>query len=103
YIPALGTSASPGVLWSPEVRGGDGEDMLRRIQAVCFSPLALFNGWATATRLWTHPEVADEIRDAIKLRMRLLPYWYTTFAQSHYQGTPVVRPMPLVDGFTGTG
>lgn len=98
YITAVGNSAFAGVLWSPEVRGGEGEDMLRRIQAVCFSPLALFNGWATSTRLWTHAEVADEIRDAIKLRMRLLPYWYTSFAQSHDDGTPVVRPMPLVAG-----
>jgi alpha-glucosidase (family GH31 glycosyl hydrolase) len=32
--------------------------------------------------------------------MRLLPYWYTSFAQSHYEGTPVVRPMPLVADFT---
>jgi alpha-glucosidase (family GH31 glycosyl hydrolase) len=99
YITAVANSAFAGVLWSPEVRGGEGEDMLRRIQAVCFSPLALFNGWATSTKLWTHAEVAGPIRDAIKLRMRLLPYWYTTFAQSHYEGTPVVRPMPLVAGF----
>ena len=99
YITAVGNSAFAGVLWSPEVRGGEGEDMLRRTQAVCFSPLALFNGWATDTKLWTHAEVADHIRDAIGLRMRLLPYWYTTFAQYHYEGTPVVRPMPLVPGF----
>ena len=74
------------MLWSPEVRGGEGEDMLRRMQAVCFSPLALFNGWATDTKLWTHAEVADHIRDAIRLRMRLLPYWYTAFAQYHVRG-----------------
>jgi alpha-glucosidase (family GH31 glycosyl hydrolase) len=98
YITALGNSAFAGVLWSPEVRDGDGEDMLRRIQAVCFSPLALFNGWATDVKLWTHSEVADQIRDAIVLRMRLLPYWYTAFAQYHYEGTPVVRPMPLLEG-----
>ena len=100
YITAVGNTGFAGVLWSPEVRGGQGEDMLRRIQAVCFSPLALFNGWATDTKLWTHAEVAGDIRDAIQLRMRLLPYWYTAFAQYHYQGTPVVRPMPLVEGFT---
>ena len=100
YITAVGNTGFAGVLWSPEVRGGQGEDMLRRIQAVCFSPLALFNGWATDTKLWTHAEVADDIRDAIQLRMRLLPYWYTAFAQYHYQGTPVVRPMPLVEGFS---
>jgi alpha-glucosidase (family GH31 glycosyl hydrolase) len=99
YITAVGNSAFAGVLWSPEVRGCAGEDMLRRMQAVCFSPLALFNGWATATKLWTHPEVADHIRDAITLRMRLLPYLYTTFAQYHDEGTPVIRPMPLLPGF----
>jgi len=99
YITAVGNSAFAGVLWSPEVRGGEGEDMLRRIQAVCFSPLALFNGWATDTKLWTHAEVADHIRLAITLRMRLLPYWYTTFAQYRDEGSPVIRPMPLVHGF----
>jgi alpha-D-xyloside xylohydrolase len=103
YVTAVGNSGFAGVLWSPEVRGGEGEDMLRRTQAVSFSPLALFNGWATSTKLWTHAEVADHIREAIRLRMRLLPYWYTTFAQYHYEGTPVVRPMPLVPGFDARG
>jgi alpha-D-xyloside xylohydrolase len=97
YITAVSNSGFAGVLWSPEVRGSNsGEDMLRRTQAVCFSPLALYNGWASAQKLWTHPEVKDHIRDAIVLRLRLLPYFYHTFAQYHYQGTPVIRPMPLV-------
>ncbi len=103
YITAVGNSGFAGVLWSPEVRGGKGEEMLRRTQAVVLSPLALFNGWATDDKLWTHPEVKEHIRDAILLRMRLLPYLYTTFAQYHYQGTPVVRPMPLVPGFKTPG
>jgi alpha-D-xyloside xylohydrolase len=98
YITGVANSSFAGVLWSPEVRGGEPEDMLRRTQAVCFSPLALFNGWATNTKLWTHANVAPLIRDAIRLRMRLLPYWYTTFAQYHYEGTPVIRAMPLVAG-----
>lgn len=98
YITAVANSSFAGVLWSPEVRGGDGQDMLRRVQAVCFSPLALFNGWATSTKLWTHADVAGDIRDAIRLRMRLLPYLYTAFAQYHYEGTPVIRAMPLVAG-----
>jgi alpha-D-xyloside xylohydrolase len=73
--------------------------MLRRTQAVCFSPLALFNGWATDDKLWSHPEVAEHIRAAIVWRMRLLPYLYTTFAEYRHAGTPVIRPMPLVPGF----
>ena len=101
YITAVANSAFAGVLWSPEVREGGGEDMLRRVQAVCFSPLALFNGWATSTKLWTHAEVLDDIRGAIQLRMRLLPYWYTAFARYHFEGTPVVRAMPLVAGAAG--
>ncbi|PYS81603.1 MAG: ABC transporter substrate-binding protein [Acidobacteria bacterium] len=103
YITAVGNSGFAGVLWSPEVRGGKGEEMLRRMQAVVFSPLALFNGWATDDKLWTHEEVRDDIRAAIILRMRLLPYLYTTFAQYHYEGTPVVRPMQLVEGFKAAG
>ena len=99
YVTAVANSSFAGVLWSPEVREGDGRDMLRRVQAVCFSPLALFNGWATRTKLWTHAAVVDDIRSAILLRMRLLPYWYTAFARYHFDGVPVVRAMPLVPGF----
>src|SRR6185369_2101603 len=97
YITAVSNSGFAGVLWSPEVRGSNnGEDMLRRTQAVCFSPLALYNGWASSQKLWTHAEVTSQIRDAIVLRERLLPYFYNAFAQYHYQGTPVIRPMQLV-------
>lgn len=99
YITAVSNSGFAGVLWSPEVRGSNsGEDMLRRMQAVCFSPLALYNGWASAQKLWTHPEVKDAMRDAIVLRGRLLPYLYQTFAQYHHEGTPPIRPMQLAAG-----
>ncbi len=101
YITAVGNSAFAGVLWSPEVRGGEGEDMLRRIQAVCFSPLALFNGWATDTKLWTHAEVADHIRDAITLAHAPAAVLVHDVRAVPREGTPVVRPMPLVPGFAG--
>ncbi|MDX6765298.1 MAG: glycoside hydrolase family 31 protein [Candidatus Methylacidiphilales bacterium] len=101
YINAVVNSAFAGVLWSPEVRGSkNGEDTLRRTQAVCFSPLALYNGWASDEKLWSHAEVKDPIRNAIVLRVRLLPYLYNTFAQYHYEGTPPIRPMQLVAGIT---
>jgi alpha-glucosidase (family GH31 glycosyl hydrolase) len=99
YITAVSNSGFAGGLWSPEVRGStSGEDMLRRTQAVCFSPLALYNGWASDEKLWSHPEVKDPIRDAIVLRARLLPYLYNTFAQYRYEGTPPIRPMQLAAG-----
>jgi alpha-glucosidase (family GH31 glycosyl hydrolase) len=101
YITAVSNSGFAGVLWSPEVRGSNsGEDMLRRMQAVCFSPLALYNGWASAQKLWTHADVKDHMRDAIVLRGRLLPYFYNTFAQYRHEGTPPIRPMQLAAGVT---
>jgi alpha-D-xyloside xylohydrolase len=101
YITAVSNSGFAGVLWSPEVRGSNsGEDMLRRMQAVCFSPLALYNGWASSQKLWTHADVKDAMRDAIVLRGRLLPYLYQTFAQYHFEGTPPIRPMQLAAGVT---
>ncbi|KAJ1911391.1 glucosidase II [Mycoemilia scoparia] len=33
------------------------------------------------------------IRDAILLRYRLLPYWYTLFRHSNVSGTPIARPL----------
>ncbi len=123
YITAVCNSGFAGVLWSPEVRGNGGlegrwraaraggreeearelmeqivSDLVRRTQAVCFSPLALFNGWATSTKLWTYPEATPHVRAAIGLRQRLLPYLYHSFAQYHREGTPVIRPMQFASG-----
>lgn len=97
YLTAVVNSGFAGVLWSPEVRGSDSPlDMLRRVQAVCLSPLALYNGWASTQKLWSHPSVLDPIRAAMTLRLELLPYLYQTFAQYHYEGTPVIRPLQLM-------
>jgi alpha-D-xyloside xylohydrolase len=97
YLTAVVNSGFVGVLWSPEVRGSDrGIDMLRRLQAVCLSPLALYNGWASRQKLWTHSEVLDGVRATLLLRQQLLPYLYTSFAQYHDEGTPVIRPLQLV-------
>lgn len=100
YITALCNSGFSGILWTPEVRSAKTpEEWVRRIQAVCFSPMAMLNAWASGTKPWTYPEVTEPVRQAMLLRMRLLPYLYTTFAQYHYHGTPPIRPMPLVEGF----
>jgi len=102
YQTALCNSGFSGLLWCPEVRSAkDGKEWLRRIQAVCFSPMAMLNAWASGTKPWTFPEVEDAVRAVLLLRLRLLPYLYTTFAQYHYEGTPPIRPMQLVAGGMG--
>lgn len=101
FITALCNSGFIGVLWTPEVRASaSAEEWLRRFQSVCFSPMAMINAWADGTKPWSYPEVAEQVKQAALLRMQLLPYLYTCFAQYAFEGKPPVRPMQLVDGFS---
>lgn len=100
FITALVNSSFIGVLWTPEVRASkSAEEWVRRMQSVCFSPMAMLNAWADGTKPWTFPEVAQAVNDVANLRMQLLPYLYTTFAQYRFEGKPPFRSMNLVDGF----
>ena len=100
FITALVNSSFIGVLWTPEVRASkSAEEWVRRMQSVCFSPMAMLNAWADGTKPWSFPEVEKAVQEVATLRMRLLPYLYSTFAQYHFEGKPPFRSMNLVDGF----
>ncbi len=100
FVVALINSSFSGVLWTPEVRGSNSaEDWIRRIQTVCFSPMAMINAWASGTKPWSFPEVEGFVKDIALLRMRLMPYFYSEFAKYHFEGTPPFRAMDLEDGF----
>ncbi|NEW05773.1 ABC transporter substrate-binding protein [Paenibacillus sp. SYP-B3998] len=100
FVRALCSSSFSGLLWSPEVRkANDQEDWVRRMQTVCFSPLAMLNAWGDGTKPWSYPEVEGIIRHYLELRMRLLPYLYTAFARYRFEGIPPFRAMPLVEGY----
>lgn len=101
FITALINSSFIGVLWTPEVRSSaTGEEWVRRMQSACFSPLAQLNAWGDGTKPWSFPEVTPQVRDAALLRMRLIPYLYTAFADYRFEGTPPVRAMNLEAGYT---
>ncbi len=70
------------------------------MQTVCFSPLAMLNAWASGQKPWSFPEVTDSVRDVIELRMQLLPYFYSAFADYHEKRIPPVRSM-LLEGDQG--
>jgi len=100
FITALCNSGFAGVLWTPEVRSSQGgEEWLRRMQSVCFSPMAMLNAWASGTKPWSFPEVERQVKEIALLRMRLLPYFYTEFARYRFDGIPPFRAMALEDGF----
>lgn len=100
FITALVNSSFIGVLWTPEVRASrTSEEWLRRMQTVCFSPLTMLNAWADGTKPWTFPEVAESVKAISLLRMQLIPYLYTAFADYTFKGTPPVRAMNLEEGY----
>ena len=73
------------------------EEWLRRMQSVCFSPMAMLNAWADGTKPWSFPEVENQVRDVAQLRMQLLPYIYSAFARYKDEGIPPFRAMQLVE------
>ncbi|QZE15106.1 DUF5110 domain-containing protein [Halosquirtibacter laminarini] len=98
FITALINSSFSGVLWTPEVRASKtSEEWVRRMQSVCFAPIAMLNAWANGTKPWSYPEVYEACQEVAFLRMQLLPYIYSTFAQYYLKGTPPFRAMELVD------
>lgn len=100
FITALCNSGFNGVLWTPEVRSSKtAEEWLRRMQSVCFSPMAMLNAWASGTKPWSFPEVEKQVKETALLRMQLMPYFYTAFARYHFEGTPPFRAMNLEAGF----
>lgn len=101
FITALINSGTAGVLWTPEVRASKTpEEWLRRFQTVIFSPMAMINAWASGTKPWSYPEVADQVKELALLRMQMMPYWYSEFAKYHFHGTPPFRGMALEQGFS---
>ena len=100
FITALINSGFNGVLWTPEVRKSKtGEEWVRRMQTVCFSPMAMINAWADGTKPWEYDELYKNCRDVAFLRMRLLPYIYSIFAQYYFNGIPPFRAVNLENGF----
>ncbi len=101
FITALINSGTAGVLWTPEVRASKtAEEWLRRFQTVIFSPMAMINAWASGTKPWSYPEVAEQVKELSLLRMQMMPYWYSEFAKYHFEGIPPFRGMALEAGFT---
>ncbi|WP_412537791.1 glycoside hydrolase family 31 protein [Longispora sp. K20-0274] len=78
--------------------GGSAESYVRDLQWKTFTPaLMSMSGWAEYDKQpWTHGEPYTSInRDYLKLRERLLPYFYTYAAEAHRTGTPIARSLVL--------
>jgi alpha-glucosidase len=76
----------------------NGELVARWIQLGAFTPFFRMHA-AAGTRdqePWSFgPEVEAICREYIKLRYRLLPFFYTLFEEAHRTGQPIMRPLVL--------
>ena len=73
----------------------DAELLARWMQSAALNPRCIMNSWKADGRTnvpWLHPEATSIIRDAIRLRYRLLPYLYTQYWRAHRYGEPILRP-----------
>lgn len=109
FIRGVVTAPFSGLLWSPEVRDCvNGEDLLRRMQTVCFSAQALINSWRIPSPPWKQTDIeknlggvemedagyyTDACRRIFELRMSLIPYLYSAFVEYHRKGIPPIRPL----------
>lgn len=74
------------------------ELFLRWVQNGIFHPRFTIHSWnddGTANEPWMHPEILPQVRAALALRYRLLPYLYTLLWRAHAEGEPILRPLFL--------
>jgi alpha-D-xyloside xylohydrolase len=111
FIRALVNSGFSGLLWCPEVRDArDEDDLIRRLQSVIFSPLAMVNAWYIRNPPWMQIDreknnqdqfgedwerLRDRCREIISWRMRLLPYLNAAFAEYERSGMPPFRALVM--------
>lgn len=111
FVRALVNSSFSGLLWCPEVRDAKSEeDLLRRLQTVVFSPLAMINGWYIPNPPWKQldrkknnagelspdwTELEARCREILGWRMQLIPYLRAAFARYASDGTPPFRALAL--------
>ena len=111
FVRALVNSSFSGLLWCPEVRDAKSEeDLLRRLQTVAFSPLAMINGWYIGNPPWKQLDrkknnanelstnwtgLESRCREILGWRMQLIPYLRAAFARYASDGTPPFRALAL--------
>ncbi|SFI42407.1 alpha-D-xyloside xylohydrolase [Paenibacillus sp. UNC496MF] len=110
FVRGILNAGFSGLLWSPEVRqSGSGEEFIRRLQTVVFSPLSIINAWMVPNPPWKQYDIdhnaqgillennalQDQCRELLQLRNAFVPYLYEAYARYERYGTPPFRALVL--------
>ncbi len=111
FIRGVANMGFSGLLWTPELRSASSpEDLIRRLQSVVLSPMAIVNGWYIKNPPWKQVErdannadrlapdwerVEDQCRTIMELRMRLVPYLHAAFVRYRREGVPPFRALVM--------
>ncbi len=74
----------------------EAELLVRWVQNGIFHPrfsIHSVNADITVTEPWMYPEYTNLIRDAIHLRYKLMPYYYSLMYRAHCTGLPIMQPL----------
>jgi len=111
FVRMIANSGFAGVNWSPELRETSSDvELIRRMQITLMSAHMVANCWYLDLPPWLQYNTAKNVqhellpnakelqaaaKKLIDLRMSLLPYLYSAFAQYHFSGTPPFRALVL--------
>jgi alpha-D-xyloside xylohydrolase len=100
-----------GLLWAPEVRDcANAAELIRRLESVVFSPLAMINAWYLRNPPWKQVKreenkagrfAADwekteaQCRNVLEMRMKFIPWLQAAFVRYHCEGLPVFRALVM--------
>jgi alpha-D-xyloside xylohydrolase len=111
YVHAIPQSGFSGLLWAPEVRdSGSPVELIRRLESVIFSPLAMVDAWFLHNPPWkqvnrqenNHGRFAADwekteaqCRSLVELRMKFIPCLQAAFVRYHREGLPPFRALVM--------
>lgn len=94
FIRGCATAGFSGLLWSPEVRhANSAEEFIRRLQCNVFSVQCLINAWYCEDMPWLAHGCAEQVKELLSLRMRIIPMLQAAFDRYHKTGIPPVRAL----------
>jgi alpha-D-xyloside xylohydrolase len=111
FVRGIVNASFSGLLWCPEVRDAvSEEDLIRRLETVVFSPLAMVNAWYIKNPPWKQIDrdknnandlaqnwqaLETRCREIIGWRMQIVPYLRAAFWRYAKDGTPPFRALIL--------